>query len=278
MRLERATISLEPRTVAGCADLAGRFVGEHPGPIVGLWLAVTVPTLVLMWVLYSFGLLNLWGALAVAYFASSPLGVLIGLATIPTVFGEALRGPSLRHRILTRGPKLILEGLAFRFVAALAGFLCLLPAVWVAVKTGFFVEQACLAKLEDRRDADRVRKLVQSDFSELMSRALVLGAYGSLLWLVVFVTVDVASGTVFQFPILTGRLFAGGGLASFEYAVHLVYRDPAVLMTTVATGLAIYALGRIAWFFCYVDLRVRRDLWDVELKLSREAKRLEGMA
>ena len=29
----------------------------------------------------------------------------------------------------------------------------------------------------------------------------------------------------------------------------------------------------LAWFFAYVDLRIRRDCWDLELALAEEAQR-----
>ena len=97
-----------------------------------------------------------------------------------------------------------------------------------------------------------------------------------MLWISLFLTVDVFSGMLFTTPILFGRVFTEAGVAGLDYFWHLVFRDRRVLMTMAATGLAVYSLGRIAWFFCYIDLRVRRDLWDMELKLAREAARLEG--
>ena len=278
MRIEGATISLTPLTMGGCVDLATRFVGAHLGPLFRLWLLVTVPTLGLIWGLHELALLDFWTMLAVVYVASSPLGVLLGLAAIPTAFGEAIRGPAFRHRLMSRGPALILRGLWYRLGAAVAGVFCLIPGLWVAVRTGFFVEEACLAQLEEGNDSGRVRELVQRDFSELMSRCLLLMAYCSVLWIALFATVDTFAGMLFSTPILFGRIFTESGFSSMEYAQHLLYRDPRVQMAMAATGLAVYGLGRIAWFFCYIDLRVRRDLWDIELKLSREAARLEGTA
>jgi hypothetical protein len=40
------------------------------------------------------------------------------------------------------------------------------------------------------------------------------------------------------------------------------------------TALAAYAIGRLAWFLCYIDVRVRQDCWDLELSMMREAVRL----
>jgi hypothetical protein len=275
MRLDRATIALKPQTLAGCADLATRFIGAHLEPLSFLWFLVAGPALGAVYVLHRFDVLNFWTTLAVVYLASSPLGVLLGLAAIPTAFGEPMSGAALSRRILTRGPALILTGLMYRLAAAVAGVACVIPGIWVAVRTGFFVERACLGKLEGRNDSERVNELVQSDFSDLMSRSLLLCLYCGMLWISLFFTVDILLG-MFGLPILFGRIVTDTGVGSFEYLSHLVWSDLSVMLTLAATGLAVYGLGRIAWFFCYVDLRVRRDLWDMELRLTREAKRLEG--
>ncbi len=59
-------------------------------------------------------------------------------------------------------------------------------------------------------------------------------------------------------------------------AFSLIAHSPLFAATCVAAALFAYQLGRIAWFFAYLDARVRRDCWDMELMLAREATRLEG--
>ena len=53
--------------------------------------------------------------------------------------------------------------------------------------------------------------------------------------------------------------------------------DP--LVTTVIHALlwAFYPLIRIAWFFCYLDVRIQKEGWDVELDFRIEAQRLEAL-
>ena len=36
----------------------------------------------------------------------------------------------------------------------------------------------------------------------------------------------------------------------------------------------IYPVIRLAWMLSYIDLRIRRDCWDVALKIDQEAERL----
>ena len=44
----------------------------------------------------------------------------------------------------------------------------------------------------------------------------------------------------------------------------------------MAVAFLVYPIGRLAWFFCYIDVRVRRDCWDMELSIIQEAERLEN--
>lgn len=59
-------------------------------------------------------------------------------------------------------------------------------------------------------------------------------------------------------------------------AMTLVGRNPLFAASVVVAALFAYQLARVAWFFTFIDARVRRDCWDLELILAREAKRLEG--
>jgi hypothetical protein len=35
---------------------------------------------------------------------------------------------------------------------------------------------------------------------------------------------------------------------------------------------------RLAWFFCYLDQRIRNECWDLQLQYRAEAARLEELA
>ncbi len=59
-------------------------------------------------------------------------------------------------------------------------------------------------------------------------------------------------------------------------AMTLIGRNPLFAATFAVAALFAYQLGRVAWFFTFIDARVRRDCWDLELILAREANRLEG--
>ena len=62
---------------------------------------------------------------------------------------------------------------------------------------------------------------------------------------------------------------------SFKYTMRFFWGDPVVVTAVLAVALLVYPIGRLAWFFCYIDVRVRRDCWDMELQMLQEAERLE---
>jgi hypothetical protein len=38
----------------------------------------------------------------------------------------------------------------------------------------------------------------------------------------------------------------------------------------------VYPVIRLAWMFCYLDVRIRKEGWDLEIDFRVEARRLEG--
>ena len=88
MRIDQATISLQPRNTLHCIDLAVRFYGRHLVTILGLWLLVTVPACGLVYELAAHSEYDLRMALFVGYFATFPLGTLLISGAAPNAFGE----------------------------------------------------------------------------------------------------------------------------------------------------------------------------------------------
>ena len=88
-----------------------------------------------------------------------------------------------------------------------------------------------------------------------------------------FVLVDVTAGVLLGMPILYGRI---SSLAHFQEEIFtLLNFDPRVATAIVAVCWLVYPAMRLAWMFCYLDVRIRKEGWDVELDFRVEARRLE---
>lgn len=154
--------------------------------------------------------------------------------------------------------------------------LIIVPGIPLAVRYGFVAERACLRQLNRRLHHPGTDDLLKSETTDLFLRGCGIVIFSGLLWAVLFFTLDVMSSLLFQVSILTGRL-GEFDMLSEQFWAFLV-TDPLILTALTATALLAFPIGRLAWFLCYIDVRVRHDCWDVELNLSQEAARLRETA
>jgi hypothetical protein len=221
-------------------------------------------------------------ALVVFVLATSPLGVLMILGAAPAAFGEPFTVLGTWARLGWRGIGLVAWGLVLRCLVA-AGFLCFVfPGWYVAMRNGFFVEQWALSKMDRHLHDRRASELLKGEIGDLYIRSASVFVFCVLLWLMLLVTADLASTYVLGLPLLMGRLgvdwsYLRADDNSVRYVARFLWGDPVVVTSALAVALLVYPFGRLAWFFCYVDVRIRRDCWDVELQIMQEAERLEAV-
>lgn len=300
MRFENVNIALVPRKGLNCVDLAIMFYGRFLIPILKLWALFAIPACALVYLLSYFFLTNLSTAITVAYFVSSPLGVLLTWRTALFTFGNVQEFRSLRSQF---SPKLIPLMLRCLFDRALffigpalilfsgnllivVGILFLFfPGVWLTLRNGFRVEQASLriagiASQKGSSHDHRTKDLISHDFGGLFARGFWTFFFCYVVTLVLFITFDYLSYKLLDFPILIGQIpyvFDADNIdQSLTNILLLMTTDPRVL--TVLTGfiLLVYPIGRLAWFFTYIDLRVRLDCWDMELRMTEVAQNLNS--
>jgi len=281
VRFDRVAIPLAPRSTANCLDLALCFLRRHFTPISALWASIALPACIVAYVLIDRYEFHLPLALAVLVLATSPLGVVLMAGAAPAAFGEPFTFRGTWSRLGRRGIRLVAWGLALRIVTAL-GFLCFVfPGWYVAMRTGFFVEQWALSNMDRHLHDRRAEELLKGEIGDLYVRSASVFLYCALLWLVLLVTADAAATHLLGLPLLFGRLgldwsYLGADDDTISYVARFVWSDPVVLTTALAVALLVYPFGRLAWFLCYVDVRVRRDCWDMELQIVQEAARLEA--
>jgi hypothetical protein len=162
------------------------------------------------------------------------------------------------------------------FTIFLAIVFALLPGIPLAARYGFVAERSCLTQFNRRLHHRGTDELIKSELGDLFLRLCGIAMFFGLLWMTLFFTLDVICSMLFQTNILLGRM---GELDMFsEQFWKFLATDPLLLTTWTGTALLAYPFVRIAWFLCYIDLRVRRDCWDLELSLSQEAARLKETA
>lgn len=280
MRFDQVAIPLVPRSTANCIDLAVCFLRQFIAPVARLWATVALPACILVYVLVDRYEFQLPTAILVYFLATSPLGVLIVAGAAPSVFGEPLTYWGTWRRLGRHGAWLLFKGLLLRCAIGLGLLLFVAPGWYLAVRYGFFVEQAALSKMARHLHDRRADELLQGETGDLVFRSVAIVLFCGLLAWVLLWTADFASAHLLGLPILLGRLKVDAGYLSdmgelIEYTAQFLWGDPIVITAALAVGLLVYPIGRLAWFFCYLDVRVRRDCWDMELQILQEARRLE---
>lgn len=279
MRFDQVAIPLAPRSLANCLDLSLLMLRRGMGVYLQLWCLVALPACALIYWLSLRLESTILVAAAVGFLTSGPLGVLTAAATAPAAFGEEL---TVRNALRRLGPRPwwpLLRSLLMRIVELAGLCLCLAPGVFLITHDGFYAEQRLLSKLARHLHDKRTDRLLRGEFSDLVGRLIPLAGYGMLLWLILLVTFDFASSRLLGLPILFGRLGVDPTYLTdlgemIVAAVKFVGTDPLVEAFTVGTALLVYIHLRIAWFLCYIDVRVRRDCWDIELQILQETERL----
>lgn len=284
-RLTEAGISLEPRNIGGCIDLAFVFVSAEWPRVLGAFLACAVPA----------GVLTYWAATATEFgwllallilaWSSVVLGSLLVTQAAFVAYREPLSVGKLCWVALWQTGLILLAKAVLRvIVIALAPLV--VPPLMLLTVAGFQTESRVLEQFRRASHEHRTRDLVKQEFAELFVRMGALALFGSALWLLLTLTVDAGCKLLLDVSPVFGPLGTAaedpwGYLDPLDILGHVLsaaVSDPQVLTTGVVTGLMTYTLLRLAWFFTFIDLRIRRDCWDLEVAFADEVQRGEAVA
>jgi len=265
MQLDQTWVAIRERSLLEIFDLSLRVLrSAGPGLIAALAVGI-VP----------FCLLNAWllAGLVPAYIEEPPLGYLlllallvvweIPLATAPATLylGRVMfhARPTVRQlwsEFFRSLPQLLLYQVVLRGLLVPLGVTWfVLFGVWPYLNEVILLERN---PLQARRRGQvstwqRCLRLHQGYTGDLFARWLGCMTFGSILLLAVWVALDAMSAMLFY---------------EMEYSPH----DFTVLLP-LAVWLVIGFLT-VVRFLCYVDLRIRREGWEVELLLRAEGARL----
>jgi hypothetical protein len=270
MNVERLTLPIEPRAVGACLDLAVQFNRTFARPLGGLLALVAVPCLALTAALCQVTDHGLLLGLLV-YFAATPfLGALVVAGAGQHVFGDPFEAGRALRLFRAHAGRLTLHLIVSRVLTFL-GVVTLVPWIFLLPRYGFLPEVVLLERLRGPRLRQRLGEIRRGVATSLEFSGLAILSFQLLLALAVFLLVDLASGKLLGLPILIGRDPGASGLLD---TLDRCSWDPVAVTTFCGLLWASYPLARLAWFFCYLDQRIRNECWDVELDFRREARRL----
>lgn len=282
MKFEEIRFDLTPRTIGHCLDLSLTCVRESL-PLVTTLVALTMIPVAIVSAIDAAGIARCAGwNWPLGFCLTGPLGVCLTSATVETTFGQTpglwghvrreLSHWKLHLGVLLLRPLLLVIGLPFLG----------LPALYLAVRLGFWTEDVALGSLLRQREGSSATQLVTTHAPDLRLRLAALVVAWVVLTIILFLTADFAITLLTGLSVGLGRLDEIGGDARglqtetelAQYA-RLVASDPLLHLVLAPSAFAAYCITRLAWYFSYIDLRVRCDLWDVELQMLEETRRLE---
>ncbi|MFO1002869.1 MAG: hypothetical protein U0936_21265 [Planctomycetaceae bacterium] len=278
MKVEECIVSVERRTFGGCMDLAFVFSREFAAPITRLWLICAVPSCALVWLTVSRTTDMLIPSLMIFMFFSAIFNALLVACMGPQVFGVPISVrasvKAWRHRFWSW----LLLSFVTRFFQFISGFCLIVPSVFVTAYAGHMPEVLFLEQSKLNGVTARLSWLSGGGgYGRSLGRVLGLLFYWSFLSFGLFVLIDVAATMVFNRPIFFAILFEASRDGR-DVFLQLTHDDPAFL-TTIQLALWLpYPVIRLAWFFCYLDQRIRNECWDLQLQYRAEAARLEELA
>ncbi|MEY3459271.1 MAG: hypothetical protein RL215_2428 [Planctomycetota bacterium] len=278
MKVDDCIVSVERRSLGECLDLAIVFHREFAAPLLRIWLCSAIPACALVWLLTSSNTDMLFPSLLVFLAFSSIYNALLVAAVGPQVFGVPLSLRDAARGWKRRFTAWLVLTLITRFFQFISGFCFILPSIIVTAYLGHYPEILLLEEAPLPSVAARLRWLSGGGgYSRSQSRLFALFGYWAAMSIGTLLTLDLCASTLANKPLFLSLLAAANPRA-METLAQIILDDPAFL-TALQLALWIpFPIIRIAWFFCYLDQRIRNECWDLQVQLRVEAARLEQLA
>lgn len=271
MKVEDCIVSVERRTVGGCIDLALVFTRQFAWPLFLLTCCFAIPSTCLVW-LYADSVRHdvlIPCMLIFAFFTMLMSGAMV--ATVgPQVFGVPISIKAALKGLFSRIIVYAFFGLVFR----LTGVCLFVPVIFVMAWCGHFPEVIFLERTPLNQASQRMSWLSKGGgYSRNLGRLVTISTFWILFAFGLFMIFDLGSGWLFNMPIFAGTIAPGPDVR--EALASKFIDDPVVVVTWQIALWITFPIIRLAWFFCYLDQRIRNECWDLELQFRVEAVRLE---
>lgn len=273
MQLDGALFTIERRSAGGCIDLAVAFVREHMSTLVGLTACFAVPCCIFLWWVTVQTESGLFYCIATFACVSPLLGGALAAGCGQRVFGDSLTVGGCLAKLWKRSFVLFFVSLLIRVACFFLVWLLVIPALLVANRYGFVAEMLYLEQITWSKAEKRIGVLTRSYFGDLLGRLIVITFFWAVMVISLFAIAEAVGTLLLGTPILVSRLNFGPDW--FAEIWDLLWTDPLVAVVLHVAMWVAYPICRLAWLFCYLDLRIRREGWDIDLDCRIEAKRLE---
>lgn len=290
----KLNVDLVARSGANCLDLGVRWVGRHLDSVLRVAIPFALGAAWLAWTLVAFAEFDLRILFPVLAVVTCPLGMILARRAASSAFDRALRpgrfgrdlGSAYVYRFLGWiGPLLVIHSFgefgrdgvgAFLFILGVVLYLVLTPRT--GLSGSFVAENGVLDPRRRGLASQRTRELVKRERSELFLRWHWWVAYWYVLVAVLLVGLETFLQSMLGWSPLFGRdrdvLLGYLDTDGFGPMIAYVSHSPLAVATLAFVATLVYPLVRVAWTFCYVDLRIRRDLWDLQRRCHQEARLL----
>lgn len=275
MQLDGALFAIERRTTGGCIDLAIVFFREHLSTLMGLTGVFAFPSCVIAWALATYTEDGGWYSAAVFLSLSPFLGGSIAAGCGHRVFGDTLSISGSLAKMSKRIIPLIFYALLVRLLGFVSFWLLLVPGLFIANRYGFMPELLYLEQLKRKQAGKRVKTLLRSYFADVIGRMSWILYFYIVCVIILFTIADAVGTLLLGCPIFVRRI-TGEGFGWWQEMMDMLYTDPLIVVVLHACLWLAYPICRLAWLFCYLDLRIRREGWDIDLDSRIEARRLEA--
>jgi hypothetical protein len=271
MRLEDATLALEPRSVGAAIDLALLFYRRHAAKLLALSALFGFIPVAVAGFRATRGDGWLWAVL-LFFFGSAFLGAAVVAGAGHHVFGEEFTLRNTLRQMRQNFFAMLLWLPLGRIVLGVLSVMCWgLLWVPVAARYGFLSEVMILEQLRGMKIGKRLEEILKSTHMEACGRYLAIASFALLVSTVLFLFFDLGSQLLFGVPIFLAKV---SWAVAYEDVMNLLSYDPLLVVALASTWWLVYPLARLAWFFCYLDARIRREGWDVEIAFRVEARRI----
>jgi hypothetical protein len=262
VKLQDLQVEIRPRTTGQTVAIAARLLQHRPGPLLVAGALYVVPTLALALGLLLWLEVNPWWVwvitLLVAPLFSLPLTSAVGLLVFaPRVTFREMISMSLRRTFPFAVLFFLLRAAALIGLAALV-----VPGLYILRISWFLGPIVLLEQSPLGTSLRRARRFAIGYHGHVLGHAVNTGAvlgYAAVAWaaLLYFVAVSLVGQAV----------EAIAPVAEYVHSTHL--------LGLIGLALAL-PLATLIWFFVYLDVRIRKEGWDLEIAFRARAAQLEG--